>query len=487
MGGNNGISTPLLYQQKIKQIEKIMEIGKIPPQAVDAENDLIGHLLLYSESLDTVSKYISPDSFYNENNSIIYQSICNVRNANNNVDLLSVTEDLKKSGRLEYVGGRLAIAQLTMQATAAFNGEYAAMIIKQNAIKRDIIGHCSKIMTSAYDMTVDVKDAIGQLNEAYEDINQELSRNAEIKNYREIAEAAYQETKERKAKKDSGISVGIPTGFEDIDEGNGGYQDAELTIIAARPSMGKSAVMLKSIKTAAMAGYNVVVFSLEMMAEKLVSRDICGDIGVEPRKALNGSISNSELVNFENVAKTKNVSLKIDDRTKSIEEICSLSRVLKRKGQLDILFIDYLQLITTNENLSVREQYVASIMRKIVSLKKELNIPIILLAQLNRDTAGNGQLPHLKDLRESGSIEQDADNVYFIHRPHYYSGNDSDLGKMLICIRKQRNGQQFANLAYEHNEEMTKFWKEGDKYKTEIQKPISYEDSKEFETEMDPF
>jgi len=435
------------YSGKKQSVPEVM--GKIPPQAAELEEVVLGALLLEQDAYTTVSETLKPEYFYKEAHQNVYQAITNLFMKQQPVDMLTVMEELKTMGKLEETGGAYFLSELTEKVASSAHIDYHARIIWQKYLQREIIRVSSDLQTKSYDETVDVSDLLEEAENSFFSLSQgQMKREALQIN--PVIDEAIARIKEA-GKREDGLS-GIPSGFTDLDRITSGWQKSDLVIIAARPAMGKTAFVLSMARNIAI-DFNkpVAIFSLEMANVQLVNRLIVSETELPSEKIKNGNLTSYEWEQFHTKITTLiDAPLYIDDTAGlSIFELRAKCRRLKSKHDIGIIIIDYLQLMNASGmNPGSREQEVSLISRSLKGLAKELDVPIIALSQLNRGVesrTGDAKRPQLSDLRESGAIEQDADMVLFIHRPEYYKitedieGN-SLLGIAEIIIAKHRNG-----------------------------------------------
>ncbi len=442
------------------------ELGKVPPQAVDLEESVLGAFMLERDALTTVIDILRPESFYKEAHQEIYNAIIDLFNASEPVDMLTVTNQLRKNGKLEFVGGAYYISELTTRVNSAANIEYHARIVVEQAIKRDLIRISSHIQRDAYEDATDVFDLLDDTERMIFEITDSNSKKS-YNPVKSVLREAIDEIQNRKTQKDG--LTGVPSGFTALDRVTSGWQRSDLVIIAARPGMGKTAFVLSALRNAAVE-FNrpVAIFSLEMSAIQLVNRLISSETEIESEKLKKGNLSESEWQQMiKKVAALEKAPIFIDDTPAlSILELRAKARRLRHEHKIELLIIDYLQLMTgdtRNAGGGNREQEIASISRSMKTLAKELNIPVIALSQLSRavETRGGEKRPQLSDLRESGSIEQDADMVCFLYRPEYYNITQDEHGMPLegvaeVIIAKHRNGS-LENVKLQFIKKLTRF------------------------------
>ncbi len=436
-------------KKQARPSEQMSELvfGKIPPQAIPLEEAVLGAILIEKEALSIVMDTLKESTFYKDAHQIIFRAMIRLFEKAQPIDLLTVTEELRKSGDLEKIGGPYYLVELTNKIASSANIEYHARIISEKAILRELIKTSSNVIKSAYDETTDVFDL---LDTAEKNLF-EITQNNLSKGFERVGTLATQAIKllESLADTPSG-TTGIPTGFIELDRLTSGWQRSDLIILAARPGMGKTAFTMSLARNAAMDYNNAVaVFSLEMSNMQLVQRLISSESELEGSKLRNGRLDDSEWKQLQvTIEKLADVPIFIDDTPGiNIFELRAKCRRLKSQHDIQLIIIDYLQLVTGGGDSGNREQEISSISRALKGLAKELSVPIIALSQLNRsvETRANSKRPQLSDLRESGAIEQDADIVSFIYRPEYYKitedeeGNDT-RGMAEIILAKHRNG-----------------------------------------------
>ena len=426
-------------------------IGKLPPQATDIEELVLGALMLEKDALDKVADTLSPESFYKESNQAIYQAILGLFDNQQPIDIKTVVHQLKKTSLLEMAGGAYYISQLASKVNSSANIEYHAAIISEQAIKRSLISISSNIQKNAYEDTTDAFELLDYAEQQLFDISEKNIK----RNYSKISDLSEKAVADIRAKMDNKDGLtGVPSGFSTLDRITSGWQPSDLVIIAARPGMGKTTFVTSVLRNAAV-DFNepVAIFSLEMSNAQLVNRIIASESELNGEKIKMGNLEEFE---WEQIVHTTRSLFKapmfIDDTPAlSIREFRTKSRRLVSQYNVRLLIVDYLQLMcgeTVGRNNMNREQEIASISRSLKNLAKELDIPIIALSQLSRsvETRGGDKRPVLADLRESGSIEQDADMVIFLYRPEYYDMDFDETGQSNknlceLIIAKNRNGR----------------------------------------------
>lgn len=434
-------------QRKPVGLANTLELGKLPPQAVDLEESVLGALMLEKEAVNEVIDVLQPESFYKEAHQKIYEAIKDLFGDSEPIDILTVTERLRKKGELEVVGGPFYISQLTNKIGSAANVEFHARIISQKYIQRELIQISTDTITKAYDETTDVFEL---LDEAESNLFRVAEGNIKknFENMSDLVQQAIKQVEQLSAQAD-GVS-GVPTGFTELDRVTSGFQKSDMVVLAARPGMGKTAFVLSMARnTAVDFNMPVAVFSLEMSSLQLVNRLIASETELDAEKLKKGNLQPHEWQQLNaKVSKLTKAPLFIDDTPAlNVFELRAKCRRLKSQHDIQMVIIDYLQLMTAGSDKGNREQEISTISRSIKSIAKELNVPIIALSQLSRavETRGGDKRPQLSDLRESGAIEQDADMVMFIYRPEYYGLNEDEEGNDTtgtgeIIIAKHRNG-----------------------------------------------
>lgn len=425
-----------------------LEIGKLPPQAVELEEAVLGAVMLEKEAILSIMDILKPESFYKEAHQKIYKTIVELSMADKPIDILTVTEELRKKELLDEVGGPFYITQLTSRVGSAAHVEFHARIVAQKYIQRELIRVSSNIQTMAYDDSIDVDDLLDTSESELFGVA-EGNIKKDIQKINVLVDQAVKQIQEAK-NKDTSLS-GVPSGYTSLDRLTAGWQKSDLVIIAARPSMGKTAFVLSMTRNIAVEHQRpVAIFSLEMSSIQLTNRLIVSETELPSDKLRTGNLSTSEWTLLEQkIDRLLGAPIYIDDTPAiSVFELRAKCRRLKMKYDVDLIIVDYLQLMSgPPDTKGNREQEVSTISRSLKGIAKELDIPIIALSQLNRSVeirSGNKR-PQLSDLRESGAIEQDADMVLFIHRPEKFGLLEDEEGNSLkglaeIILAKHRNG-----------------------------------------------
>ena len=424
--------------------------GHLQPQAIDIEKVVLGALMIDKDAFTVVSEIIKPETFYEARHQKIYEAVQSLNLQEKPVDIMTVTEELRHKGTLEDVGGPAYVVELSSQVASSAHIEYHAHILAQKFLARQLIQFASMIETDAFDETVDVDDLMQKAEGALFEISQKnmLQDYVQIDT---IVDQAHQLLLQA-SNRESGLT-GVPSGFRKLDDITAGWQPSDLVIIAGRPAMGKTSFALSIAKNVAIDYRKpIAFFSLEMNNVQLVNRLISNVCSIPGNKILNGQLTPDEWERFDsNIRKMQGAPIYVDDTPGlSIFELRTKARRLVREHGIELLMIDYLQLMNANGmRFNSRQEEVSTISRSLKGLAKELNIPVLALSQLSRAVeqrdGPEGKRPQLSDLRESGAIEQDADMVLFVHRPEYYhilqdeKGNDLH-GMAQIIIAKHRKG-----------------------------------------------
>ncbi len=422
--------------------------GKVPPQAKALEEAVLGAVMLNKDALPIVIETLASESFYSESHRLIYKAMVRLFEKTQPIDLLTVTEELKKTGELEKIGGPFYLVELTNKVASSANLEYHARIVAQKHIQRELIRISTDVIQDAYEDTTDVFELLDKAEQGlFKITEQNLSRS-----YSSMGSLLGQAVKEVEQASGSAEGLtGVPTGFIEVDRITSGWQPSDMVIIAARPGMGKTAFTLALAANAANFGKPVAFFSLEMSNIQLVKRLISYQTEISGDKLKKGNLEDWEWQQLNTaVEKMSETPIFIDDTPGiNIFELRAKCRRLKMQHDIQMIMIDYLQLMTVGSDTKGgnREQEISAISRALKGLAKELNVPVIALSQLSRavETRGGSKRPLLSDLRESGAIEQDADMVTFIYRPEYYQILEDEEGNDLrgvaeYIIAKHRNG-----------------------------------------------
>lgn len=416
-------------------------LERVPPQNIEAEQSVLGAMLLEREAIFRVMEFLKPEDFYRDSHRIIYEVILELAETGQPVDLITVTNSLRDKGELEKIGGVTYVATLANLVPTAANAEYYARIVEEKALSRALISVTTRISARGYEGSENPEELLDEAERSILELAQRRStdsftpiKDILIKTFEDI-EHIYN---------NRGKITGVPTGFIELDNMTNGFQAGDLAILAARPSMGKTAFAILCGQYAALKHQiPVAIFSLEMSKEQLVQRMLCSEAMVDAHKVRTGNIADEDWGKLSEAARhLSRAPIYLDDTgAATVREVRSKCRRLKVEKGLGLVIIDYLQLMTGGKRIENRQQEIADISRKLKGLAKELHVPVLALSQLSRAVESRtDKRPMMSDLRESGSIEQDADIIMFIYRDEYYNPDSEKKGIAEIIMAKQRNG-----------------------------------------------
>lgn len=415
--------------------------GKLPPQAIDIEKAVLSVLINYGDSIVKVIDILTPNSFYKSEHGVIYQSILQLFNDNKSIDLLTIQDQLRKSGLLDECGGPAYLSELMIFVSGSRSLETHSRITQQKYLARELIRISHETQQCAFDDSLDVHELIDYT--ATEVYNlQRFSYKTEPELIGDIGgdciKLIYEIIKSDKS------FTGVPSGYKKLDRTIGGWQDGDLIIIAARPSMGKTLLALMLLLFPAKLNIPVALFSIEMGRQKIYNRILSAETGIPTSKLRDGNLTKQQLEDIEKgQAKIEKLPIYVDDPiTLSVAELRAKAMRLKKEKNIKLIIVDYLQLMNDERQKNNREREISEISAGLKAIAKELNIPVIALCQLSRKVEErSNKRPLLSDLRESGAIEQNADLVIFIHREDYYSNDEKHKNKIELLIRKHRDGK----------------------------------------------
>jgi len=418
-----------------------MELTRSAPQNISAEQATLGSILLEKDSILNCIEILQPEDFYKSAHQIIYQCALDLFEKNQAVDLVTLTEELKKMKQLDEVGGASYLATLMSSVPTAANVVYYAKIVEEKAILRKLINHATQIVTMGYEEQEEARVLLDKAENLIFDVSQQ-----KIKNFfsplKDLLTESFEKIED--LYHSGNFITGVPSGFIKFDELTTGFQPSELIIVAGRPSMGKTAFCLNIAQFAAMQHkVPVAIFSLEMSKSQIVQRMLCSEARIDTHALRRGIMPEEDWPKLSLAAGRLSAAPIFVDDTAGISplEIKAKARRLKAKHELGLILIDYLQLIQTGLKIENRQQEISQISRSLKGLARELNVPVIAVSQLSRAVEQrSNQRPRLSDLRESGALEQDADVVAFIYREEYYKQKSSKKGIAEVIISKQRNG-----------------------------------------------
>jgi replicative DNA helicase len=441
----------------MKNLAEIVQREKLPPQNVEAEVAVLGSMLIEEDAIARGIEFLTPESFYKEAHRKIFECITRLFNENKAVDLVTLTENLEKEGTLDEAGGPPYLAFLTTAVPTAANLAHYARIVREKYILRHLISNATQIITDSYDATQEVDALLDRAEKAIFDITSRKFSGGVvplkdlIRNQIETIDRLYQRKEH---------ITGIATGFHEFDTMTAGLQPSDLIIIAARPSMGKSALMTCIAEHAGMVlKVPTAIFSLEMSKEQLIQRMLCSTARVNAHKVRTGFLAQSDWPNLTSAAaKLSEAPIYIDDTPGiSVLELKAKARRLKSQFDIKLVILDYMQLMQGTGSSENRQQEISEISRSLKELARELNVPLIAISQLSRAVESRtDHRPQLSDLRESGAIEQDADVVVLLLREEYYNPTEENRGKAEVIIAKQRNGP-IGSLTLTFIHEYTRF------------------------------
>lgn len=427
--------------------------AKIPPQALDVERIVIGALLIDKQAMIDIAEFIFEDVFYEPNHKAIYNAIKKLFINNTPIDLLTVANELNKKGKLKSIGGDLYLVKLTQLVASSANIEYHARILLQKFIQRELINKSNQTIKDCYNGKHDVLDLLDQAYNNINEISEKSIKSQEI----ELSEILENQIERGKNIFEGKIKSGLSTSIHRLTQKTGGWRTNELIIIAGRPGMGKTAFALKNALEIAKSGIPVAIFSLEMSKEQLTNRILSMESKIDNSKFNIHGLSPEDI---DRIKPTKNLLSNIpffidDTPSLSIEHLQIKAKRLKNKHNIQLVVVDYLQLMTCLDKKGNREQEISKISRGLKQVSKNIDAPVIALSQLSRnvETRGGSKRPILSDLRESGAIEQDADLVMFLYRPEYYQINQWDedynyeptINECEYIVAKNRNGGLIRN------------------------------------------
>jgi len=416
-------------------------LDRLPPQSLDSEQAVLGALLVSGDGITRVIDLIEPEYFYRKAHQVIYAAMLDLFDNNEPIDIVTVSQYLKDEGKLEGVGGRQYITDLSLAIATTANLEYYARIVQEKALLRHLIKAGTEIVSQCYEEP-DADAAIDRAEHLIFSLAQKRSMQ-QLVHIKHIVETSFQKIEERYENRDS--LSGVPSGFYDLDALTSGFQPSDLIIVAARPSMGKTALCLNIAQHVSVEHkIPVAIFSLEMSKEQLVSRMLCSEASIDANRLRTGHLHTNDWTHLAMaMGRLGEAPIFIDDSALlNVLEIRAKARRLKAEMKgLGLIIVDYIQLLQGRKQTDNRVQEVSEISRSLKTLAREISVPVIALSQLSRAVeARQNKRPMLSDLRESGSIEQDSDLVMFIYRDEYYNPESERRGEAEIIIAKQRNG-----------------------------------------------
>ena len=420
-----------------------MDIGKIPPSDIEAEQAILGSMLTDKDSVVSAIEVLKPEDFYREDNKAIYEAISNLYSRSEPIDIITVKSELVANGKFENIGGLEYLAVLPDKVPTTANVEKYIKIVEEKSLLRNLIKTANEIINLGYSQSEEVEDIMDMAESKIFELLKERSKTT----YTPIKDVLVETFAQiEKLYNKSDVITGIPTGFIELDYKTAGLHNSDLILVAARPAMGKSAFVINIASNAAIrAGVPVIIFNLEMSKEQVANRILCSEAMVDSNKIRTGKIEEEDWSKLAGaLGPISDAPIYIDDTPGiSIMEIRAKCRKLKLEKNIGLVVIDYLQLVSASgKKNSSREQEISEISRSLKILAKELNVPVIALSQLSRapEQRKDDHRPILSDLRESGAIEQDADIVMFLYRDDYYNENSEDKNIAEVILAKHRGG-----------------------------------------------
>jgi len=421
--------------------DQTTDIRKVPPQNLEAERAVLGAILMDNETVYTVMEILEPPAFYQPSHRLIFSTMLDLSERGEPIDIVTLVDRLRSAGSLDKAGGPDYIPTLADEVPTSAGVANYAKIVKEKAVLRNLIETSTEIVQDCFDAPGDVDQLLDEAERRIFAISEVRIRSGFL-SMKEIVKSSFKTIESLYEKKEH--VTGVPTGFADIDELTSGFQPSDLIIIAGRPSMGKTAFCLNIAQYASMnKKMTVAVFSLEMAKEQLVMRMLCSEARIDAHRLRSGFLGQTDWPKLSTAAgRLADASIYIDDTPAlSSMEMRAKTRRLKADKGLDLVIVDYLQLMSGRSRSDNREQEISEISRSLKALAKELGVPVVALSQLNRGVESRmDKRPILADLRESGAIEQDADVIIFIYRDEIYNKESMEKGTAEIIIGKQRNG-----------------------------------------------
>ncbi len=433
---------PVRNERELEGISKqaLTGLDRLPPQNIEAEQSVLGAVLLENEAIATVIENLTPNDFYKEAHKKIFIAMLDLYEKNEPIDLITLTEQLNKKEQLEEVGGASYLSSIVSLVPTSANAKYHSRIVKEKAVIRNLITTATEIITQSYDTDQDVHELLDRAETKIFNISEKMVRQSYV-HVKDVLKDTIELVDKLYNKKE--LITGLPTGFADLDETTTGFHPGDLIVIGARPGMGKTAFCLNIIAHVGIEEkVPIAIFSLEMTKEQIVLRMICSEAEVDSKAVRSGYHSKEDYRKLVNAAgRLADAPIYVDDAFNSILDIRAKARRLKAEHGLGLIVVDYLQLMSGVGTYAAREQAISDISRGLKALAKDLSVPVIVISQLNRscEQRGADKHPIIADLRESGAIEQDADVILFLYREDYYDKN-AQKGVADLEIAKQRNG-----------------------------------------------
>jgi replicative DNA helicase len=423
----------------MKQVEAALD--RLPPQNIEAEQSVLGAVLLENESIAPVIEILEPDDFYKDSHKKIFLAMRDLYERNEPIDLITLTDQMTKKDQLGDIGGASYLSSIVNQIPTSANIRYHSKIVKEKSMLRNLIKTATEIVSMSYEEGIEVNELLDRAETKVFSLSEKMVRGS-FQHVKDILKDTIEKVDKLYNKKE--LITGVPTGFGDVDVLTTGFQEGDLVVVGARPGMGKTAFCLN---IAAHVGIEirvpVAIFSLEMSSELVVLRMICSEAEVDSKSVRSGYHSKEDYRKLVNAAgRLAEAPIFIDDSFNTVLEMRAKARRLKAEHGLGLIVVDYLQLMRGEGSHTAREQVISDISRSFKALAKDLKVPVIVISQLNRscELRGDNKRPIIADLRESGAIEQDADTILFLYRGDYYKASDAEEGVAEINVAKQRNG-----------------------------------------------
>ncbi|TNF52168.1 replicative DNA helicase [bacterium] len=423
----------------MKQLETALD--RLPPQNIEAEQSVLGSVLLENEAIASVIELLTPEDFYRDSHKKIFLAMRELYDKNEPIDLITLTDQIRRKDQLEEIGGASYLSSIVSQIPTSANIRYHSKIVKEKSMLRNLIRTATDIVSMSYEEGIEVNELLDRAETKIFSLSEKIVRGSFL-HVKDILKDTIEKVDRLYNKKE--LITGLPTGFTDLDELTTGFQEGDLIVVGARPGMGKTAFCLN---IAAHVGIEikvpVAIFSMEMSNELVVLRMICSEAEVDSKSVRSGYHSKEDYRKLVNAAgRLAEASIFIDDGFNSVLEMRAKARRLKAEHGLGLIIVDYLQLMRGEGSHTAREQVISEISRSLKALAKDLKVPVIVISQLNRscEQRGDDKRPIIADLRESGAIEQDADTILFLYRGDYYKARDAEPGIAELNVAKQRNG-----------------------------------------------
>jgi len=440
----------------MKQLD--VALDRLPPQNIEAEQAVLGAVMLENEALASVVEMLAPEDFYKDSHKKIFLAMLDLYKKNEPIDLITLTEQLSRKEQLEEIGGASYLSSIVNQVPTSANIKYHSKIVKEKALLRGLIKTATEIVSMGYEGGMEVNELLDIAETKVFSLSEKTIRSSFV-HVKDVLKGTIELVDKLYNKKE--LITGLPTGFTDLDMLTTGFHPGELIVVGARPGMGKTAFCLNIAGYAGIeAKVPVAIFSLEMSKELIVLRMVCSEAEVDSKSVRSGYHTKEDYRKLVNAAgRLAEAPIFIDDAFNSVLEIRAKARRLKAEHGLGLIIVDYLQLMRGEGSYIQREQAISEISRSLKALSKDLSVPVIVISQLNRscEQRGDNKRPMLADMRESGAIEQDADTILFLYRGDYYKEKNAEEGLAELNVAKQRNGPTQPVVKLTFLDKFTKF------------------------------